>query len=48
MPTVGPAASNATDPSVWQYNTARDNALLDVETKDLTLSSPDSNAADFV
>ncbi len=44
LPTVAPAATNATDPSVWQYNTARDNALLDVETNDLTLSSPSTSA----
>lgn len=43
MPTVPVAITNATDPSVWQYNSERDNSLLDIETKDLTLTSPVSN-----
>jgi hypothetical protein len=41
IPTAPVAPTNATDPSVWQYNTERDNALMDVETNDLTLASPD-------
>jgi prepilin-type N-terminal cleavage/methylation domain-containing protein len=43
MPTVAAAPGNATNPAVWQYNTARDNALLDIGTSDLTLTEPLTN-----
>lgn len=42
LPTVPVATSNATDPAVWQYNSARDNSLLNLELGDLTIASPDS------